>query len=75
MKILILILSFTYAYGQSDSVIVTEWQTIRVVIGAADTVWRVGEFHVVENTDNKIEVQFRSNGAVIQQRQRFYYTK
>lgn len=69
MKIIILILSFTYAYGQTDSI--TGWQTIRVLVGCADTTWRTGEFHAVQNTDNKIEIQFRSNGAIIQQRKKY----
>lgn len=68
MKILILILSsFIYAYGQDS----TQWETIRGLIGAADTCWNVGSIHAVNDS---VSLQFRTNGAVIQRR-KIYYKK
>lgn len=65
MKALILILSLNYS--PSDSV--TEWKDIRVLVGAADTVWQVGQ---VLKVNGGLSVQYRSNGAVIQRREIYY---
>lgn len=69
MKILILILSFTYAYGQSDS---TQWETVRVFVGVADTVWNIGSLLPVNDS---VSIQFRSNGAVVQRREIYHRRK
>lgn len=68
MKIFILILSFTYANAQTDT---TQWETIRGLIGAADTCWKEGAIHTVNDS---MSLQFRTNGAVIQRRE-FWYKK
>lgn len=68
MKVLLFILFCSFAYGQPDSV--SEWETVRVLIGCADTTWRIGNFHPNGSTGTE-EIQFRSNGVIVQVRYRY----